>query len=67
MADDWLYGKLKRGAEIGGAGGKIMDSACSGESRARRRRLGSGRMGLSGYIGEVVSGECLRGDERDHS
>ena len=34
-----------------------MDSATSGESRERIRRFGSGLIGRSGYIGDVVSGE----------
>jgi hypothetical protein len=45
----------------------MIESACSGDNRARRRRLGIGRIGLSGYMGEAVSGDERRGEEWFHS
>lgn len=62
-----VYGKLNSGPVEGGLLGKTIDSACSGDSRARRERAGRGRMGRSGYIDEEVSGEERSGEERFHS
>lgn len=45
----------------------MMVSACSGDMRSRRRRLGKGRMGRSGYMGDAVSGDERSGEERFHS
>lgn len=59
------YGKLKSGEVVGGFGGKLMASACSGDSFARRRFLGRGRIGLSGQTGDKVSGLAVRNDRWD--
>lgn len=62
-----VYGKLKSGPVAGGLSGKTIDSACSGDRRARKERAGRGRIGRSGYMEEEVSGEERSGEERFHS
>jgi hypothetical protein len=47
---------------VGGTGGYLMLSATSGESLSRSSRFGSGRIGRSGYVGDIVSGDISRGD-----
>ena len=42
--------------------GYSIDLAISGDKRDRSRRFGKGRIGLSGYIGEVISDRCPVGE-----
>lgn len=43
-----------------------MLSATSGDRRSRRRRFGSGLIGRSGYIEDMVSGDISRVDSEEY-
>lgn len=49
--------------EFTGAGGYEIESAASGESLSRRDLLGKGRIGLSGYTGDIVAEELVSGGD----